>query len=130
MQFILTGFTQDAGFRVFAFEGVAADRSRTEFIVRTDLSLIRKYGIQVQDLPLLCRTVLEERGEGNEERIFVFSEDRMRVQASNRAAAVSAALEKKSKRRLPPSGQYGSGWRAQQPQREAQSVAEADHPKP
>ena len=52
MQFILTGFTQEAGFRVFTFESLAADRTRTKFTVKTDLSLIRNYGIQVQELPL------------------------------------------------------------------------------
>jgi hypothetical protein len=117
MQFILTGFTQDAGFRVFAFEGIAADRSRTEFTVRTDLSLVRRYGIQMQDLPLLCRTVLEERSGTGEQQTYTFGEDRMRLHASNRAAALSAAQEKKLKRRLPPAGQYGSGWRTQQQQR-------------
>lgn len=115
MQFILTGFIQDAGFRVFAFEGIAPDRSRTEFTVRTDLSLIRRYGIQVQDLPLLCRAVLEDLGETGRPQALHFSEDRMRLHASNRAAALAAAQEKRAKRRLPPAGQYGSGWRAQQP---------------
>ena len=32
MQFILTGFTQDHEFRVFAFEGIAADRVRTPLL--------------------------------------------------------------------------------------------------
>lgn len=57
MQYILSGFTQDMGFRVFRFEGVAVDRPRTRtvFTVRADLALIRRYGIQIQELPLLCR---------------------------------------------------------------------------
>ena len=41
MQFVLTGFTQDLGCRVFAFEGIAVDRMRTPFTVRADLALIR-----------------------------------------------------------------------------------------
>lgn len=51
MQFILTGFTPDTGFRVFAFQGIGTDRTRTDFTVRTDLSLIRRYGIRMQELP-------------------------------------------------------------------------------
>lgn len=42
MQFVLTGFIPDTGFRVFAFDGIAEDRSRTGFTVRTDLALIRR----------------------------------------------------------------------------------------
>jgi hypothetical protein len=57
MQFVLTGFTQDLGCRVFAFDGIAVDRIRTAFTVRADMALIRRYGIQIQELPLLCRSV-------------------------------------------------------------------------
>ena len=66
MQYILTGFTHDMGFRVFAFEGIGEDRVRTEYKVRADLALIHRYGIRVQELPLLCRGILEaaERGRG------------------------------------------------------------------
>ena len=63
MQYILTGFTHDMGFRVFAFEGVGEDRVRTEYRVKADLALIRRYGIRVQELPLLCRAVLERHSD-------------------------------------------------------------------
>lgn len=55
MQYILTGFTQEMGFRVFAFERIGDDRLRTKFTVKADLALIRRYGIRLQDLPLMCR---------------------------------------------------------------------------
>ena len=61
MQFVLTGFTQDLGFRVFAFEGIGADRIRTKFTVKAELALIRNYGIRIQELPLLCRGLLDRR---------------------------------------------------------------------
>jgi len=64
MQFLLTGFREDLGFRVFAFQGVAADNTRSAFWVRADIALIRRYGIRVQELPLLCRGLLEIRIEG------------------------------------------------------------------
>src|SRR5712691_10954569 len=87
MQFMLTGFTQETGFRVFAFEGVTADRVRTSFTVRADLALIRRYGIQMQELPLLCRSLLERRDESAGTHLFTFTEEEMRVHATERAAA-------------------------------------------
>ena len=65
MQFVMTGFTQDIGFRVFAFEGIAGDGTRTPFTVRLDLALSRKYGIRIQELPLLCLGHLERRDEAS-----------------------------------------------------------------
>jgi hypothetical protein len=113
MQFILTGFTPDTGFRVFAFEGIAADRTRTEFTVRTDLSLIRRYGIRVQELPLLCRGLLERRDEGQQERTLTFTEEEMRAHAKSCAAERDAAQRRKSRRspppRLAPVGKFHSG---------------------
>ena len=59
MQFTLTGFTQDSGCRVFAYDGVGEDRVRIRFTVRADLALSRKYGIRLQELPLMCLEILE-----------------------------------------------------------------------
>ena len=115
MQFVLTGFTPDTGFRVYAFEGIGADRTRTEFTVRADLDLIRRYGIRVQELPLLCRALLERRDEADLGHTLIFSEEEMRLHASACAAEREAAAQKrKPARRPPPSTQMGSGWRVQQ----------------
>ena len=113
MQFILTGFTQDTGFRVFAFEGIAGDRTRTAFTVRTDLALIRRYGIRLQELPLLCRGLLEQRGEGEQERTMTFTEEGMRLHADRCAAERDAARKKKSTHR-PPTNPTRTGWRVPQ----------------
>ena len=113
MQFILTGFTQDTGFRVFAFEGIAGDRTRTAFTVRTDLALIRRYGIRVQELPLLCRGLLERRDDGVQERTMTFTEEGMRLHADSRAADRDAAQRRKSTRRPPPT-RPETGWRVPQ----------------
>ena len=111
MQFILTGFTQETGLRVFAFEGIAEDRTRTAFTVSTDLALIRRYGIRVQELPLLCRRLLEKRDEGEEERTMTFTEAGMRLHADNCAA--ERAQKKRSTHR-PPTNSTGTGWRVPQ----------------
>ena len=61
MEFVLTGFRQDANVRRFAFQRVAGDHSRTEFTVSADMSLLVKHKIPLQELPLLCRALLEDQ---------------------------------------------------------------------
>src|ERR1700728_4994471 len=107
MQFILTGFTQDKEFRVFAFEGIAAERVRTPFTVRADLALSRTYGIRLQELPLMCRAILERREEGEAQNALTFTEDAMRLHASNCVAARALAAQKKKAPRRPSSENNG-----------------------
>lgn len=110
MQFILKGFSQVMGFRVFAFEGIAADRTRSAFTVGTDLALTRRYGIRLQELPLLCRAVLERCHEGEEKRAFTYTEADMRLYADCAAARDEAAKRKKPPRR-PATDHIGAAWR-------------------
>ena len=122
MQFILTGFTQDTGYRVFAFEGVVVGQIRTVFTVRADLALSRRYGIAMQELPLLCRALLDrqEDEKGQEEdslakHALTFTEEEMRAWADKRAAdRALAALKKKAPRR-PVVENAGAAWRGPQP---------------
>jgi hypothetical protein len=120
MTFILTGFRQDLGFRVFAFERTEAARTRIEFTVRADLGLLRRYDIRVQELPLLCRSLLERqeaveaqrapRPDRAETRALTFTEDEMRACANDRAAKTEAARKRKPPRR--PAGESpGAAWR-------------------
>jgi len=51
MQFVLKGFSEDMGFRIFAFDGIAADRTHVKYTVKDDLALTRNYGIRLQELP-------------------------------------------------------------------------------
>jgi hypothetical protein len=103
MQFVLTGFTPDARFRVFAFQGIASDQKRTDYTVTADLSLIRTYGIMVQELPLLCRDLLLQNSEaGLDDRAITLTEAAMRIQADRRAAGREEADRKKSLRKTPP----------------------------
>jgi hypothetical protein len=111
MQFILTGFTQDTGFRVFAFEGIDTDSTRMPFTVRADLALIRRYDIRVQELPLLCRGLLERRDDGGETRALTYTEEEMRLHAVHCAAARQAAAQKRKQPRKPTGENLGSGWR-------------------
>lgn len=95
MQYILVGFTHDVGFRVFAFEGIAEHRVRAVYSVRADLALVRKYGIRVQELPLLCRTILEQREVSDAQRMFTFTEAAMSRRAEARAAEAALHIKKK-----------------------------------
>ena len=116
MQYIFTGFSQEAEYRKFRFEKVAADRSRTEVTVRADLDLVRRYGIRVQELPLLCRRLLE-REDGVEEAAVTFGEAEMCRYASDCAAArAAAAAHRKAFPRKPVSEKVGAGWRATRPE--------------
>ncbi len=114
MQYVLTGFTHEMGVRVFAFEGVGEDRVRTEYKVRADLALIRRYGIRVQELPLLCRGILERRNEGEEQRTLTYTEADMRLNADACASRAAAAALKKKVSHRPVTENVGAAWRGPQ----------------
>jgi hypothetical protein len=112
MQFTLTGFTQDSGCRVFAYDGVGEDRVRIRFTVRADLALSRKYGIRLQELPLMCLEILERTSAMDEAggpepvvtlRALSFTEEAMIRYADEVVAARdAAALKRSSNRRQQP----------------------------
>jgi len=102
MNFLLTGFSSDLGSRVFEFEGVAADKSRTGFSVRADLALIKDFGIRVQELPLLCRRLLEDHNEAAQERVLTFTREHMRLHAELCAAEREAVQRRRRKYRFHP----------------------------
>ena len=115
MQFILTGFTQDLAFRVFAFERMGLDRVRTKVVVRADLAMTRRYGIQMQELPLLCRNLLERSDNGGDPSTLTFTEDDMSLHAKGCAAAREAAAQRRRAPRRPASENVGAAWRGHHP---------------
>ncbi len=102
MEFFLRGFSEQEGFRVFAFEGVGGDKKRSEFTAKADMAVIRRYGIRVQELPLLCRELLELRNEAEETHAVTFSEGDMRAHAAVCASLQEAAQRKKSFHKISP----------------------------
>ena len=94
MNYILTGFKQDTGVRVFSFEGIAADRTRAAFSVKADLGLARQHGIRMQELPLLCRQLLEECEAGQQTSAMTFTEASMRLHAAKCALLKDATRNK------------------------------------
>jgi len=115
MDYVFTGFRQDNSVRQYSFEGIDADRKRTAFTVGADLALIRKYDIRVQELPLLCRAVLERRIAGEPRRSLTFTEEDMRTHATSAAAAREAAAHKRKSGRRPVSPRVGQAWRGPRP---------------
>jgi hypothetical protein len=111
MQFVLTGFKQDLGFRVFAFARVGADRTRTEYTVRADLALSRRYLIPMQELPLLCGSLLARRDDLSQSNSVTFSEEDMQLYAKDCATERQAAKNRKKSSKRPFSGNLGAAWR-------------------
>ena len=110
MQYTLAGFTTDKAFRLYSFLCTDDEKHRTEYRVKCDLGLIQRYGIHVQDLPLLCQGLLERRVEGSTERTFTFTEAEMRQQAAVRTAKAEEAAKNKPVRKPPPPT-AAVGWR-------------------
>jgi hypothetical protein len=115
MQFVLIGFTQDRGYRVFAFDGISADRVRIAFTVRADLDLSRRYGIRQQELPLICREVLEHQGDGDRQHAVTFTEDAMKIHATTKAEQKASASANRKPPRRAPRENMGTAWRGPQP---------------
>ncbi len=117
VQFILTGFKQDAEVRVFVFEDTGREKSGILYTVRADLAVARRYGIPTQELPLLCRGLLERLGRCDEHQAVNYTEDEMSLHATNCKNARREALLKKKSKFRPPSVINRIGWRAPQPGR-------------
>ena len=109
MEFVLTDVRQVDNIRWFYFDAVAENRSRQQVTVGADLDLIRKYRIPLQELPLLCRRLLEAR---TKIEAIMFTEGDMVRYADDRAAEVKAAMEKRRPRRPPGSSRAGEAWRS------------------
>jgi hypothetical protein len=108
--FTLIGFSQEGSIRHFAFQSRNDDRSHSDFTVDADTNLIRRYGISLQELPLLCRRLLEEIPVTPGSALTI-AEDRMQRHANERQANERIAEEKKRPARKPNSGNLGEAWR-------------------
>lgn len=113
MEFIFAGFHQDNNIRQFDYYVMTSPRTRTVFTVRADLALIRKYEIPFQELPLLCRRILEDRAEGGITGAVTFTEDHMRAYATSRKAAREHAAQHRKPFRKSSSARIGAAWRGQ-----------------
>jgi len=102
MEIQFSGFTHSGAFREFAFDCVSEDRSKTRISVIADLELSRKYRIAVQELPLLCRRLVEDVADSAEPCTLTFSEAEMLVLSKKRSAQAEQIVHKKAQRRPKP----------------------------
>jgi hypothetical protein len=103
------GFDQRAGVRLYKFQGTA-EGMRANFTVEVDMALIPGFGIQIQDLPTLCRDLLEQQVEGQELRALTLTGKEMRAHADTCALARETAKKRKPSRRPVPEN-AGEAWR-------------------
>lgn len=105
MDFVLMGFSHRNGStRRFLFErtGPKTGPAREEFTVDADIIMARRYGISVQELPLLCRRLLDDVDSATS-RTLIFGEAQMCMHAGLLAAETEAqALRKRPFRRHQP----------------------------
>jgi hypothetical protein len=111
MEFVLTGFRQESNVRLYTFQPLATGQDRRVWTVSADLSLMRKYKIPLQELPLLCRRLLEAHAEDPKDGTLSFTERDMLGYVSTRSAAEVAAEQKRRARRMPSSSRVGMAWR-------------------
>ena len=104
MEYVLTSFHHESNIRKFLFDGIDVDRRRTPFTVCVDLGMIRKYEISLQELPLLCRYLLEGQAADAQIRALTFTEADMQGHADRRAAALRAGEERRGGHRKHPAG--------------------------
>lgn len=106
VQILFSGFQDAAGVRQFAFDLIGEDRTHTTFIVTADTALARKYDIHLQELPLLCRRLLEEcRAEPPGQPISLTEQRMVAIRA-----AMQARAEKKPRKAPPLSHNTARPW--------------------
>jgi hypothetical protein len=105
MIFAFTGFSQQGSDRVFSFELLPRIAGNVAYQVTADVTLARKYHITLQELPILCRTILEGKIPTDGSHLVTYSAEDMLAHATARDAA-----EKNRK----PRRVYGRGRQVQE----------------
>jgi hypothetical protein len=128
MEFVLIGFRQEKNIRRYAFDAVSSSHVRTHVTVGADLSLARAYRIPLQELPLLCRRLLEDlteaqtavpakvgtaksqapKNSGLASEKLMYTEKEMLGYARDRAVAETLAEQKRRAHRVPITRRNGS----------------------
>lgn len=99
MNFVFVGFKQKDSIRHLSFQGIGDDHSRTDFVVQADISMFRRYSGTLQELPLLCRRLLEETSPTEETGSVIFTEEAMQLYAGQIASRAAATQKSRKMRR-------------------------------
>ena len=113
MNFVFTGFHQNDSVRQYVFQSVT--RPNEKFTVGADLNLVRKHKIPLQELPLLCRRLLEAKDEPRDSPGLVFTEQDMLGYVEKRARVAHDAELKRRRFRVAASPRIGEAWRSKAP---------------
>lgn len=105
--YVFTGFKQADTVRHLAFDCVDDDRSKSSVIVHADVTLARKHAILIQDLPLLCRRLLET-AEGATPVSMTFTEANM---VAAEMAGTKPVVYRKPQKRVTGPNRIGQAWR-------------------
>lgn len=97
MGFILLGFSQEDNVRHFAFQRIAADGTRTGFTVHADLLLARQFNIKLQDLPLMCRQMLDSRPDPADAAKLTVTADDMRIHVESTTAGTASSATRRTR---------------------------------
>jgi hypothetical protein len=112
VEFVLAGFRQFDTVRQYYFDAVGENRTRKRVAVGADLDLVRRYRIPMQELPLLCRRLLDAHAKAES---IMFTERDIVQYVKERAAAADASQERRRARRPPVSSRVGQAWRGTPP---------------
>jgi len=112
MTIVLEGIRTFDNIRKYYFDVVGEDRTRQHVTVGADLDLVRRYRIPLQELPLLCRRLLEGR---TKIETIMFTEGDMARYARERTAEANALMQKRQARRAQVSNRTGLAWRGSRP---------------
>ena len=89
------------GIRQYNFQGLIPDGTRKGFFVTTDVALLTKHHIQIQEVPMMCLRLLEGAAEAQPQlEFFILTEADMLAHISAKAAIKEQATSKRMKRSL------------------------------
>lgn len=108
MEYILISVEQSENIRLYAFTEIDTALHRAPMSVAVDISLLRKYAIPLQELPLLCRHYIQERRDAGSDSHLTYGEPEMMLYATRRAESERATEERKAHRKTP-SQSHGGG---------------------
>src|ERR1700730_2788264 len=96
VEFTLRRFSQESdNIRRYVFQGASSGGIRAEFSVGVDLTLLQRYRIPIQEVPLLCSLLLASSLEKDPRAELTLSEDNMRIRAAERDAELAVMKMKR-----------------------------------
>jgi len=102
VKLLYMGFAhKTTGIRQYNFQGLIPDGTRKGFFVTTDVAMLTKHHIQIQEVPMMCLRLLESAAEAQPQlELFILTEADMLAHISAKAAIKEQATSKRMKRSL------------------------------